>query len=378
MRDGSIDAFFWSGGVPTGAITDLATTDKLRLLALDRYLPAMRERFGESYEKAEIEADEYSGVPAVATIGVPNMLMVNADMDDQLAFDITKLLYDNKAALSEVHPSAETLDPKTGREVVEPGGAASRRRALLRGDGAVRRPRAIWAGLAASGALAAVAVGLWAWTARGDGALAVVVRDADGAAVTTRALGPDGGFALAYRHSMYRAPAEERFAVEPGGGLRLTSIASPSQAVLDYYAIEGRQTRGADGAWVLRPDVPPPASERLALAADRGRPANAGHRRTPHAAVARRRPRGPPADHGGGRLMATSAQPPVETDPDDRSEQELLEQYEAERPGRHLHGAPQIIVMVLSAGCRSSRSCGCSTRSRPRPTARRSSPSRCC
>ncbi len=120
MRDGSIDAFFWSGGVPTGAITDLATTDKLRLLALDRYLPAMRERFGESYEKAEIEADEYSGVPAVATIGVPNMLMVNANMDDQLAFDITKLLYDNKAALSEVHPSAETLDPKTGKEVVDP------------------------------------------------------------------------------------------------------------------------------------------------------------------------------------------------------------------------------------------------------------------
>ncbi len=129
------------------------------------------------------------------------------------------------------------------------------------------RQRAIWVGLAASGAVAAVAVGLWAWTARGDGTLAVVVRDADGASVTTRALGPDGGFALAYRHSVYRAPAEERFAVEPGGGLRLTSIASPSQAVLDYYAIEGRRTHGADGAWVLRPDVPPPASERLALAA---------------------------------------------------------------------------------------------------------------
>ena len=36
MRDGSIDAFFWSGGVPTGAVTDLATTDDIRLLALDR------------------------------------------------------------------------------------------------------------------------------------------------------------------------------------------------------------------------------------------------------------------------------------------------------------------------------------------------------
>jgi TRAP transporter TAXI family solute receptor len=27
VRDGTLDAFFWSGGLPTGAVTDLATTD---------------------------------------------------------------------------------------------------------------------------------------------------------------------------------------------------------------------------------------------------------------------------------------------------------------------------------------------------------------
>ena len=41
MRDGSIDAFFWSGGVPTAAIVDAATTDDIRLLR-DRPLPATR------------------------------------------------------------------------------------------------------------------------------------------------------------------------------------------------------------------------------------------------------------------------------------------------------------------------------------------------
>ena len=38
LREGSIDAFVWSGGLPTGAITDLATTDEIVLLPLDRYL----------------------------------------------------------------------------------------------------------------------------------------------------------------------------------------------------------------------------------------------------------------------------------------------------------------------------------------------------
>ncbi len=51
LRDGTLEAFFWSGGVPTGAITDLATTDDIRLLDLGRYLPGLRRRHGEAYER---------------------------------------------------------------------------------------------------------------------------------------------------------------------------------------------------------------------------------------------------------------------------------------------------------------------------------------
>jgi TRAP-type uncharacterized transport system substrate-binding protein len=51
---------------------------------------------------------------------VPNLLMVNRRMGDDLAFSITKALYDNKKRLAEIVPSAESLDPKTGRELVTP------------------------------------------------------------------------------------------------------------------------------------------------------------------------------------------------------------------------------------------------------------------
>lgn len=120
LRDGSIEAFFWSGGVPTGAVTDLATTDEIRLLALDRYLEPMRERFGEAYAEAEVEDDEYAGVPGTTTIGVPNLLMVNEDMSVELAPRITQELYEGKDRLATVVPAAESLDPAKGREVVEP------------------------------------------------------------------------------------------------------------------------------------------------------------------------------------------------------------------------------------------------------------------
>jgi uncharacterized protein len=121
IRDGSIDAFFWSGGVPTSAITDLATTDDIRLLPTEDHLDGLVDEYGDAYQEGEIEGGEYSGVDEpVKTVAVPNLLMVNASMSEDLAFDITKALYDNKKRLAEIVPSAESLDPEAGRELVSP------------------------------------------------------------------------------------------------------------------------------------------------------------------------------------------------------------------------------------------------------------------
>jgi uncharacterized protein len=120
LRDGSIDGFFWSGGVPTGAVTDLATTDEIRILNLQDYLEPMRERYGEAYAEAEVEEGGYDGVAPTSTIGVPNVLMVNEDMSEDLAFSITEALYAGKDRLATVVPAAESLDPADGREMVGP------------------------------------------------------------------------------------------------------------------------------------------------------------------------------------------------------------------------------------------------------------------
>ena len=76
---------------------------------------------------------------------------------------------------------------------------------------------------------------------------AVVLRDAGGDVVIREALTPGGDFALAYRHSYYGAPAREIFRAGRGR-FSLRALASPSAAVLDYYALPGRRTRG--GGWV--------------------------------------------------------------------------------------------------------------------------------
>ena len=121
MKDGSIDAFFWSGGLPTGAITDLVTSDKITMLDTTVYTDQLVQKYGEVYRDETIPKGTYKGVnKEVPTIAVPNYLVVSEKMDEKVAFDLTKLLFDHKADLVAVHPEAKNLDPKRGAEVIAP------------------------------------------------------------------------------------------------------------------------------------------------------------------------------------------------------------------------------------------------------------------
>ena len=108
-----------------------------------------------------------------------------------------------------------------------------------------------------------LAAALAALAVAGGGSPQVVARTAGGE--TVAALPVARGFALEYVHSYYRRPARETFRLRAGGGFELVAIASPSEAVLDYYEIAGERSRRG-GWWTLRP-ARAPRFETLALAA---------------------------------------------------------------------------------------------------------------
>jgi len=115
LKDGKIDAFFWSGGVPTASVLDLASTPGLswRLVPNDDVLGALRRTYGASlYSRLIVPRDAYPGLTSdVAVVGVSNLLVVHRDMPDQLAYDITRLLFDHQAELAAVHAEAARLRP---------------------------------------------------------------------------------------------------------------------------------------------------------------------------------------------------------------------------------------------------------------------------
>ena len=107
-----------SGGLPTGGITDLVTSlrGQVRFLDLSAYLPKMQSRYGEVYQAASIPADVYKQGGAVATIGVPNLLVVKDTMSDDLAFKLTELLFGKQAELAQVHPEAKNIKRETATQ----------------------------------------------------------------------------------------------------------------------------------------------------------------------------------------------------------------------------------------------------------------------
>jgi TRAP transporter TAXI family solute receptor len=115
LKDGKVAAFFWSGGLPTAAIQDLAHSPgvAIRLLPSAALLPALNRDHGDLYFSIDIPAGAYKGVAgAVPVVGVANVLVVNKSTPEQLAYDITRLLFEKKAELTAIHPEAANLDPK--------------------------------------------------------------------------------------------------------------------------------------------------------------------------------------------------------------------------------------------------------------------------
>jgi uncharacterized protein len=106
VKDRKIDAFFWVGGLPTAAVTDLANTPGTKIVMIDTNaeVAAMNKKYGNLYFDALIPKATYSGMTKDNKVAaVANILVVNANMPDDQAYKITKAIFDNKLDLVRTH-----------------------------------------------------------------------------------------------------------------------------------------------------------------------------------------------------------------------------------------------------------------------------------
>src|SRR5882757_5234526 len=99
IKDHRIDAFFWVGGIPTAAVTDLAATTGMKIKLIDH---------ADTIEK--MNAGSYPGTSkdnAVAEVW--NLIVAGDKMSNDDAYTIVKTLVEKKADIVKVHKEAESF-----------------------------------------------------------------------------------------------------------------------------------------------------------------------------------------------------------------------------------------------------------------------------
>jgi TRAP transporter TAXI family solute receptor len=113
LKDGKLDAFFWSSGAPQAAVLDVATgaRHRIHLVPNAEGVPVLQQRHGRAlFFAASIPGGIYPGVPnAVPAVGAANVLVADAAMSESLAYDIVRAVFDHGAELQAVHPAAKEL-----------------------------------------------------------------------------------------------------------------------------------------------------------------------------------------------------------------------------------------------------------------------------
>ncbi|MFE7548105.1 TAXI family TRAP transporter solute-binding subunit [Streptomyces gardneri] len=119
LESGDLDAFFWSGGLPTAAVQDLSERYPIRLIPLDATLVDRLHDVGGStrhYRSAVIPPDAYDKAQdgqRVETLAVANLLVTTAEADPDLVEGFTRTVIRSRDEIGgQVHP-AQLVDLRT-------------------------------------------------------------------------------------------------------------------------------------------------------------------------------------------------------------------------------------------------------------------------
>lgn len=117
LQKGNIDAFFWSGGLPTKEIRQLATAMPLRLVDMNDVMPRIREKYS-YYSAATIPVTTYAlaDPTPVNTLIVPNLLLVTDDMSADAAKVLTQGVFEAQPKLAKVNTAANSIDQRSAIE----------------------------------------------------------------------------------------------------------------------------------------------------------------------------------------------------------------------------------------------------------------------
>jgi len=114
MKNGQVDAAFWTGGAPTAAITDLATTNDIYIVPIEGAARDRLMNMSVFYAKYTLPANTYRSVTVpTETVTVMSMLVVNKDISIDDVYNVCKAMYDGSNSINKYPHSVAKNITKT-------------------------------------------------------------------------------------------------------------------------------------------------------------------------------------------------------------------------------------------------------------------------
>lgn len=116
LKDGNIDAGFITAGTPTSAVLDLSAQNQVVLISIDDAIADQLVEEYPFYTKVVIPADVYNTDADVNTLAVKAMLATTDKMSEEMAYNITKAIFENLDKLAAAHTAGKLISLDTAQE----------------------------------------------------------------------------------------------------------------------------------------------------------------------------------------------------------------------------------------------------------------------
>jgi len=114
LKDKTIDAGFIVAGIPTAAVSDIAAVREVAIVEVpDEIYNKLKENYP-FYTQVNIPAGTYNGVDEdVKTVAVLAMLATNADLPEEVVYEVTKAIFEHRDVLEAAHKRAADITLET-------------------------------------------------------------------------------------------------------------------------------------------------------------------------------------------------------------------------------------------------------------------------
>jgi len=110
IKDGNLDASLITAGAPTASITELANGHQINIIPISGEPVTKLREVQPYYTAVTLPAGTYKGVDMdVETIAVRAIWATHADLSDDVAYAVTKALYENVETLAKVHVKGKEI-----------------------------------------------------------------------------------------------------------------------------------------------------------------------------------------------------------------------------------------------------------------------------